>query len=207
MHLVDANPYPWPYDGDLSGDRLALVVLGAQHGWASVSTGVAEVRRAVQRVADAVTAAGGRLVVVRHGVPALRRRSDRPPSVPVVGSDAWSLDSALAASGSGALVVDTAGLDAFFASPLDELLRAEGRDHLLLAGYASELTVDSTVRGANDRGYECLVLVDACAPIDPAVGARAHASVTMSGGIFGALGTTDELVATLAAPADPVPVA
>ncbi|MEZ5143281.1 MAG: isochorismatase family cysteine hydrolase [Acidimicrobiales bacterium] len=207
MHLDDTNPYPWPYDGDLRGPRLAMLVLGAQHGWAAVSTGVGEVRTATLRAMDAVAAAGGRLVLVRHGVPVLRRCSDRPPPVPVVGSDAWSLDATLRAGRPSALVVDAAGLDAFFGSVLDPVLRAEGRDHLVLAGYASELTVDTTVRGANDRGYECLVLTDACAPVDPEVGARAHASVTMSGGIFGALGSTDALEAALAADVEPVPVA
>ena len=65
---------------------------------------------------------------------------------------------------------------------------------MLLGGFASEITVDSTVRTLNDQGHECLVLTDGCAPIDPALGARAHHSLTMSGGIFGALGTSDSLL-------------
>ena len=63
-------------------------------------------------------------------------------------------------------------------------------DHLVLAGYASEVTVDSTVRTLNDRGFECLVLSDGCAPLDADLGARALRSLTMSGGIFGAHGRT-----------------
>jgi len=207
MHLLDTDPYPWPYDADLRGDRLAVLVLGAQYGWAAVSSDVAGVRGALHTAMDAVAHAGGLLVVVRHGVPRVRRRSDRPPSVPVVGSDAWSLDDSLLGGRHDVLVVDTGGLSAFATSYLDDVLRAEGRDQLVLGGYAAELTVDSTVRAANDRGYECLVLTDACAPLDPDTGARAHSSVTMSGGIFGAIGPTASLVAALAAPVDPVPVA
>jgi nicotinamidase-related amidase len=71
--------------------------------------------------------------------------------------------------------------------------------YVVLAGLASELTVDSTVRTLNDRGHECLVLTDACAPVDRGLGRHAHASLTMSGGIFGALGTTTDLLAALTA--------
>ena len=46
----------------------------------------------------------------------------------------------------------------------------------------------STLRSANDQGYECLLLTDACAPLDPDTTSAALSMVTMSGGIFGALG-------------------
>ncbi len=72
---------------------------------------------------------------------------------------------------------------------------------MLLAGFASELLLDSTLRSANDRGYECLTLSDAVAPFDPDVGERALASITMSGGIFGAVGTTAAVLDALCVPA------
>ena len=53
------------------------------------------------------------------------------------------------------------------------------------------------MRSANDRGFECLTLTDAVAPHDPALAARAHHSVTMSGGIFGAIGTTADLLTAM----------
>jgi nicotinamidase-related amidase len=74
-----------------------------------------------------------------------------------------------------------------------------------MAGYGAEATVDSTLRSANDRGYECLVLTDAVAPFHDALGARALASVTMSGGIFGAIGTSADLLGALATPVTPAP--
>ncbi len=95
------------------------------------------------------------------------------------------------------LVIDAPGWDASYGSTLDHDLRTAGRDHLVLAGLASEITVDSTVRTLNDRGYECLVLTDACAPVHAELGRRAHASLTMSGGIFGALGSSSALLAAL----------
>ena len=64
-----------------------------------------------------------------------------------------------------------------------------------------------TVRSANDRGYECLTLSDATAPLDGATGARELHSVTMSGGIFGAVGTSDGLLAALERLAAPTTLA
>lgn len=61
------------------------------------------------------------------------------------------------------------GIDGFYASPLEAQLRAAGRTHLLMAGFAAEITIDSTLRGANDRGFECLVLTESVAHIDSAL--------------------------------------
>ena len=96
-----------------------------------------------------------------------------------------------------ALVVDAAGFDGFYGSGLDVTLRNDRRTQLVMVGFAAEVCVDSTLRSANDQGYECLVVADACAPLDPDIGHRALRSVTMSGGIFGAVGTTASLYSAL----------
>ncbi len=98
------------------------------------------------------------------------------------------------------LVVDTRSCDGFFGDHLDFELRARGRDHLLACGFAGEVLVDGTVRSANDRGYECLALRDAIVPFDPDTGERVLASVTMSGGIFGAVGSSDAVLTALGCP-------
>ena len=90
-----------------------------------------------------------------------------------------------------------AGWDGCFRRTSTTCCGPRGIRTIVLAGFASELTVDSTVRTLNDRGHECLVLTDGCAPLDAELGARAHCSLTMSGGIFGALGTIDHLVDAL----------
>ncbi len=94
-------------------------------------------------------------------------------------------------------MVAAAGIDAFFGSPLDPVLRSLGTDLLLLVGLGLETTVHSTMRSANDRGYECLLVVDACAPLDPDAVPNAVSMVEMSGGIFGAVGLTDPVLAAL----------
>jgi nicotinamidase-related amidase len=194
-HVADTIPYPWPYDAadGLVPARLALVVDGAQHHW------VDRVDRAdrghldrLEKLVDTLRAAGVLVAFVRHARPAQTRRAR--PDLPVIHSPDWEL--ALAPE-PGDLVVDARGCDGFFGEHLDLELRGHGRDHLLACGFAAEVLVDSTVRSANDRGYECLTLRDAVVPLDPDTGERVLASVTMSGGIFGAVGTSDALLAAL----------
>jgi nicotinamidase-related amidase len=187
--LVEGTePYPWPYDGRLDPRRLALLVLGAQWAWRDRSQRADEVTATVEGLAAGLRAAGALVVLVRHHRSPLRAGAGvRPDLPPARGSPAaaLALDVAMADC-----VVDAGGNNAFFASELDGVLRAAGRDQLCLAGFGAEATVDSTIRSANDRGYECLLLTDAVAPFDDATGARAISSVTMSGGIFGAIGTS-----------------
>ncbi|MCU1488193.1 MAG: cysteine hydrolase [Actinomycetia bacterium] len=189
MTVLDSTvPYPWPYDGVLDPGRLALVVAGAQAGWAARSRRAADVATVLLSVAAEIRAAGALVVVVRHGAPPGRRRSIVPP---LPGDDDWRLTFNPRPSD---VVVDATGVDGFHGGPLDDVLRARGVDHLVLGGFGHEAAVDSTLRSANDRGYECLVLTDGVAPFDDDLGAHALSSVTMSGGIFGALGTSTALV-------------
>lgn len=94
-------------------------------------------------------------------------------------------------------MIEAAGLDGFYGSRLDAQLRAAGVDRLLLAGFGLEGPVHSTLRGANDRGYECLTLADCCATCEPECRDGALRSITMSGGIFSAIGTTAALCEAL----------
>jgi nicotinamidase-related amidase len=131
------------------------------------------------------------VIWVRHGAPAQR---NRPSFLPVRHSASWALADAPEV---GDVVVDCSGWDGCFGSALDHELRSSRRATVVLGGFASELTVDSTVRTLNDQGHECLVLSDGCAPLDAHLGMRAQHSLTMSGGIFGALGTTAALLDSL----------
>jgi nicotinamidase-related amidase len=175
----------------------------------SVSTGVVGAADVLGRVAAAVQGSGGTVVTVSHGIEepvagpgravghAHARPVARPSRLPVVGSAEWQPDLGFLA---GPIVrVGAIGLAGTYGSLLEHHLRAAGIDRVVLGGFASELTVDTTVRALNDQGFECLTLVDGCAPIDPATGEHALSSVTMSGGIFGAIGSSADLLAALAA--------
>ena len=188
--MIPADPYPWPCGGRLEPRRLALVIAGDQRAWALRSVGAAEAAAVIATVAGAVRDVGGVVVHVRHG----RSSSPRAGLPPARGETAWEL------TGPGAavdLVVDATGIDGFYGSSLDQELRDRGVDTLVLAGYGGEATVSSTLRSANDRGYECLTLVDGVAMFDPATGLSTLRSITMSGGIFGAIAPSAALLAAL----------
>ncbi len=199
MSLSDSVPYPWPFDGDagLAPERTALVLCGAQRCWAELDPAITALLPAL---AAGARAAGLRVVLVRH---ARRHETGRPGAdLPRVGEPAATL---LLEPAPGDVVIDAPTHDGFIDTPLEAALRAHGIDHLVFAGLAAETVVDSTLRSANDRGYECITLTDACAPFDPDTGARARASITMSGGIFGAIAPTAAVAAAygIALPSSP----
>lgn len=173
MHVAGTDPYPWPYDGLLDGPRLALVLPGWDQVWAGRALDVAAARDACRTLAVAVATVGGLVIAVAHrgasGLP-------HPMVCPAVTAD---------------------GIDAFHGGPLDDVLRRDGRTHLLMAGIGLEGPVHSTLRSANDRGYECLLVADATAALTTTLVEASAKTVTMSGGIFGAVGTTAAVLATL----------
>ena len=190
--MIPADPYPWPYGGTLLPGRLALVITGDQSAWARRSLDTERTSAVIAAVAGEVRRVGGAVVHVRHGRSSLPR-AGLPPARNDPG---WSLTHPPFA---GDVLVDATGVDGFFGSSLDQELRDRDRDTLVLAGYGGEATVSSTLRSANDRGYECLTLVDGVAMFDPCTGAATLSSITMSGGIFGAIARSDALLDALSA--------
>ena len=180
---------------------MALVVPGAQTAWLERSARAGIVAAVIKQVAIAFRARGSSVVVIRHAAATRRQHTLGLP--PVSGSAGWEL---AVVSEPGDLVIDAAGVDGFQGSPLDAELRRRRIDHLVLGGFGAEATVDSTLRSANDRGYECLTLLDAVAPFDEVVGRHALSSITMSGGIFGAVATSGVLLAALHQPVPTEPV-
>jgi len=85
----------------------------------------------------------------------------------------------------------------FLGTTLDLDLRDRGRTDLLIAGFPLELGADCTMREANDLGYECLLIEDACTAATADTYAGAVRSVQMSGGIFGAVATAHEVLTLL----------
>jgi biuret amidohydrolase len=185
--VAGSEPYPWPWDGHLDPARVAVVVLGWDTTWAArcqLDAGT------TQRIA--ALAEGSPFVVAVAHVPPRAAAGGRPEP----------LDPPPGAQG-----VTAGGIDGFHDGPLEGILRAAGRDQLLLCGNGLEGPVHSTMRSANDRGHECLLVIDACAPVDAALVAASRSMVLMSGGIFGAVGDTDATLDALAmlAPSSPPP--
>jgi len=85
----------------------------------------------------------------------------------------------------GETVIVKPGKGAFYATALDEMLRSQRITHLLLAGVTTEVCVQTTMREANDRGYECLLVEDATESYFPEFKQATLGMVHAQGGIVG----------------------
>ncbi|MCE2946385.1 MAG: cysteine hydrolase family protein [bacterium] len=89
------------------------------------------------------------------------------------------------APAAGETVIVKPGKGTFHATPLEGLLRGHGITHLLFAGVTTEVCVQTTMREGNDRGYDCLLVEDACASYFPAFHQATLEMVRAQGGIVG----------------------
>jgi nicotinamidase-related amidase len=97
----------------------------------------------------------------------------------------------------GEVVLDKPGKGSFYATDLELILRNRGITSLLVTGVTTEVCVHTTVREANDRGFECLVLEDCCGSYFPEFHAVAIRMIAAQGGIFGWVGHSADLLAQL----------
>ncbi|MGA0533881.1 cysteine hydrolase family protein [Hansschlegelia sp. KR7-227] len=99
----------------------------------------------------------------------------------------------------GEPVIDKPGKGAFYQTDLELMLRNRGIDTLFVCGVTTEVCVNTTVREANDRGYRCVVIADACASYFPEFHAAGLAMIKAQGGIFGWVSQSSAVVEAMAA--------
>ena len=97
----------------------------------------------------------------------------------------------------GEPVLDKPGKGAFYATDFDAILKHRGMKQLVVCGVTTEVCVQTTVREANDRGFECLILGDCTAATDHGNHLAALKMVTMQGGVFGAVADSGAVIAAI----------
>ena len=97
----------------------------------------------------------------------------------------------------GELLIDKPGKGAFYQTTLQRHLKKHGIESLIVCGVTTHVCVHTTIREANDRGYECLMLEDGTAAFDPRDQEAAIRMVNQQGGIFGWTTTADEFLKSI----------
>ncbi len=216
---VPADPYPFVFDPAHAG----LLVIDMQRDFVepggfgeTLGNDVSQLRAVIPplQAALAATRDAGMTVIhtreghlpdlsdcppakLNRGEPALRIGDPGPKGrILIRGEYGHDIIDELAPA-DGELVIDKPGKGSFYATGLDDTLRSKGITSLVVTGVTTEVCVHTTVREANDRGYECLVLSDCVGSYFPDFQRYGLAMIAAQGGIFGWVASCDQYLKAL----------
>ena len=219
MPSIDANPGPYSFDLDST----ALLVIDMQRDFLmpggfgeSLGNDVSQLRRTIEPLGALMAAwrsAGLPVIHTREGhQPDL---SDCPPAKLSRGAPSQRIGDPGAFGRilirgeyghdiidelqpiEGEAVIDKPGKGAFYATELSGILEKDGIKSLVVTGVTTEVCVHTTVREANDRGYECLVPADCVGSYFPEFQQVGLKMIAAQGGIFGWVAESPAVIAAI----------
>ncbi|MBO9101411.1 MULTISPECIES: cysteine hydrolase family protein [unclassified Rhizobium] len=220
MAGIKAQPFAFP----LKRDRIALVVIDMQRDFAepggfgeSLGNDVGRITRIVPDVARLIAGFRAAGLPVVHtmechrpdlsdlpaakrnrGNPALRIGDEGPMGRVLISGEPGTAILEAVAPVAGEVVIEKPGKGAFYATPLGDILKSRGIEQLVFAGVTTEVCVQTTMREANDRGYECLLCEEATESYFEDFKRAAIAMIRAQGAIVGWTAHLDDILEGLA---------